>query len=95
MELIETNLNVGLWVKDVEAAGRGCFSIRSRGVGSETYLDKIKTVLLYDHISEIPMIINQIIGMESKTRQDLINETVATIRDSNEWGKTVEILTKN
>lgn len=87
-----TNLNVGLWIKDVEAAARGCFSIRSRGSGSETYLGGIGTVMLYDSLSEVPDIIEGIMKIDPKERQRLIESTVDHIRKADRWEATARTL---
>lgn len=88
----QTNLGVGLWIKDVEAAARGCFSIRNRGSDSETYLDGIKTVMLYDDPSEVPALIEQIQSMDPEKRQSLIDETVQFIKSVDNWQETVQLL---
>lgn len=89
----EANLNVGLWVKDLEAAARGCFSIRNRGIDSESYLEGIKTVRLYDSIEDILKILQEIRDMSANEKQNLIEETVSCIKKTNNWMKTAEILT--
>lgn len=89
------NLNVGLWIKDVEAASRGCFSVRNRGSDSETYLTGIKTVMLYDDPSEVPVIIDRIQRMDAEERQSLIDETVKFIRTVDRWAETANTLVMN
>ena len=89
------NLNVGLWIKDVEAAARGCFSIRNRGEGSETYLDGIKTVMLYDDPAEVPGLLDRIQRMDPEERQSLIDGTVEFIRTADRWHQTANSLVLN
>lgn len=89
------NLNVGLWIKDVEAASRGCFSIRNRGKDSETYLDGIKTVMLYDDPSEVPALLERIQRMDPEERQSLIDGTVEYIRKADRWQETANALVLN
>ena len=91
----EFNLNVGLWIKDVEAASRGCFSIRNRGSDSETYLEGIKTVMLYDDPSEVPALLDRIQKMDPVERQSLIDGTVEFIRTANRWQETANALVLN
>ena len=91
----EYNLNVGLWIKDVEAASRGCFSIRNRGSDSETYLDGIKTVMLYDDPSEVPALLDRIQKMDPVERQSLIDGTVEHIRKADRWLDTANALVLN
>jgi len=89
------NLNVGLWIKDVEAASRGCFSIRNRGSDSNTYLDGIRTVLLYDDPAEVPELLRYIQKMNAVDRQCLINETVEYIKGADRWQETANALVLN
>jgi hypothetical protein len=86
------NLNVGLWIKDIEAASRGCFSIRNRGDGSDTYLTGIKTVLLYDDPVEVPSLLEGIRKMDAGVRQATIDEAVEFIRGSDRWLETAHTL---
>lgn len=86
------NLRDGLWVKDVEAAARGCYSIRNAGNDSEAYLDGIETVRLYDDVREIPRIIEGIMTMDAAERQSSIDRTVEFIRRSNVWHETASTL---
>lgn len=89
---VRLNLADGLWIKDVEAAARGCFSIRNRGSGSETYLDGIRTVYLYDDAAEVPSILSAIENMQKNERQSLINESVRFIQQADRWQETAYIL---
>ena len=82
------NLNVGLWIKDVEAAARGCFTIRNRGVGENTYLAEIRTAFVYDDPAEVPDLIADIQRMDPKGRQTLIDATVENIRKADGWLET-------
>lgn len=88
-----TNMGTGLWIKDVEAAARGCFSIRNRLEGHETYLSGIETVRLYDNLSEVAGIIRSIQRMDPAERQYQIDTTVEHIRCANRWSETVATLT--
>ena len=91
----QANLSAGLWIKDVEAAARGCFSIRNRGSDSETYLDGIGTVLLYDDPAEVPGLLNRIQRMDPGERQSLIDGTVEYIRKADRWLETANALVMN
>lgn len=87
------NLNVGLWIKDVEAAARGCFTIRNRAEGWETYLKDVPTALLYDDPAEVPSLLEGIRKMDASERQLLIQRTVEFIRRSDRWAETARLLT--
>lgn len=87
------NLQHGLWGRDIEVASRGCFSIRDRGLYSETYIDGIETIFLYDDVKDIPMMIKQINDMDVVERQMMIDRSVERIRSLDYWRETVKILT--
>lgn len=86
------NLNVGLWIKDVEACSRGCFSIRNRGVESDSYLADIPTLRLYDDPGEIPGILTAIEALDPLERQAMIDQVTKTINSTNVWVKTATTL---
>lgn len=94
----EHNFNTGMWVKDIEAASQGCFSIRNSGEGSDTYfkdlpeIDGNKLVMLYDRIEDVPSMIAKIENMDQNVRQELIDVTVKHIRDTNVWQETAHRL---
>jgi hypothetical protein len=92
VENVSTNMNVGLWVKDIEAAARGCFSIRNRAEGWETYTENISTIWFYDKPSEVLDIIEHIRKIDPVERQHLINHSVEYIRAANKWQETAKLL---
>lgn len=88
----EFNFNTGMWVKDIEAVARGCFSIRGKGEGSETYLAGLSTVKLYDNLEQVPDIIRGIEKMDPSERQATIDADVKRVRDSDVWAVTAQEL---
>lgn len=86
------NMGKGMWIKDVEAAARGCFSIRNNEVGAESYCEGIQTIKLYNNVNEIPEIIKNIVEMDSLARFCAIFDAVHTIKDQNNWMKTARTL---
>lgn len=88
----EMNLKDALWVKDIEAASRGCFSIRNRGKDANSYFEGIETVFLYDDPREIPSIIEHVQKMDTTQRQETINRSVEFIKRSNKWAETASKL---
>lgn len=88
----QLNFNTGMWVKDVEAASQGCFSVRGKGEGHETYVGDLKTVLLYDSIDQVPDIIRAIEGIDVDERQAMIDDAVNQIRNENTWHRTASAL---
>jgi hypothetical protein len=86
------NLNVGLWIKDIEAAARGAFSIRNNAEGADTYVDGIDTIRLFDDVHDVCSMIDDIHKMDETYRQTLLNTTVSKIKNANYWPNTATIL---
>ncbi len=84
----EENLKDGLWIKDVEAAGRGCFSIRNAGAGQDTYCTGIDTVLTYADAREVPELLRALTNMDPLERQATIDRSVGYIQWANRWHET-------
>jgi len=82
------NLSDGLWIKDVEAASQGCFTIRNWGEGSDTYYRGLETVRLYRTPGEVPELLRAITCMDPGERQATIDRTVEFIREANVWHET-------
>ena len=83
----------GLWIKDIEACARGCFSIRNIDEGWDTYLKNVPTCMLYSDMSEAPNMISKILNMDDRMRQAMIDETVSYIQNANLWDETIDVLT--
>jgi len=90
---VKHNFNTGMWIKDIEAMSQGCFGIRCRGQGSETYANKLGTLLLYEDHREVPGLLDDIKRMDPEARQNLISSVVENIRTSDRWQETVTTLT--
>jgi hypothetical protein len=95
------NLKDGLWIKDVEAASQGCFSIRNRGEGYSSYIDEFpkdsagKTLIrVYEDINDIPSIIKSIDELDPDERKNLIEQTVSYIQKADRWQETALKLLK-
>jgi hypothetical protein len=94
----ELNLNTGLWVKDIEAASQGCFSIRNVGDGSDSYFDGMPQeegqglIRLCKQIEDVPEMIHDIERMDPVKRQNLIDKTCKYIRQSDRWQETAKLL---
>ena len=82
------NMRDTMWVRDVEAAARGCFVIRNRGKEHDTYLEGIQTVFQYESFEEIPSIISDIEKMDPAKRQSLVDNTVKFIQTADRWHET-------
>lgn len=93
------NLKDGLWIKDIEAASQGCFSIRNSGAGYSSYVESLpadkhgnRLVMHFDRPEDVPQMLEAIQKMDPQERQDLINRTVEHIRVSNKWQETAKSL---
>jgi len=84
---------LGYWVKSIETAGRGVFSIRNYNEEFTSYdIGTIPLVKLYKSVDEIPGIVDEINKMDSNVRQKMIDETVAEIRRRDHWLETAKTL---
>lgn len=88
----EHNFNTGMWVKDIEAVARGCYSIRSQASGSETYFAGLNTIRLYETIDQVPDIIRSIEAMDPGERQAAIDADVEAIFKNDTWATTARDL---
>lgn len=84
----EENLKDGLWIKDVEAAARGCFSVRNAGAGQDTYCAGVDTVLTYADVREVPALLRALSNMDPLERQATIDRSVGYIQWVNGWHET-------
>lgn len=86
------NMGRGLWIKDVEAASRGCFSMRNNFDGAETYCDQIKTISCFNDPIQACDMIKQILCMNIDIRADYQRQAVETIISQNSWTQTANDL---
>jgi hypothetical protein len=85
------NLSNGLWVKDVEAAARGCFSIRNFKEGFEDF-SCIPSIKTYKNLDDLEHVINDIRMTSSKGRQVIIDAALEVIRSQDRWQETANTL---
>ncbi len=82
-----------LWIKDVEVAARGCFAIRNSDEDEEAYdIKGIPSIFTFNHIKEIPDIINSIESLTHASKREMVNASVNTIRERNDWQTIVDAL---
>lgn len=84
----EENLKDALWIKDIEAAARGCFTIRNAGADAKSYYEGVETAYLYNDPKEVPDILRAIETMDPVQRQGIINRSVNFIQQSDRWQET-------
>jgi len=81
--------STGMWVKDIEVASQGCFSIRNFSEESETYsIDKIPLVKFYNNPSEVKNIVNEIFSLSEKEFNEIQSSSVQFISEHNNWSET-------
>jgi hypothetical protein len=82
-----------LWIKDVEVAARGCFAIRNSDEDEEAYdIKGIPSIFTFNHIKEIPGIINSIESLTHASKREMVNASVNTIRERNDWQTIADAL---
>lgn len=91
-----TNLDVGLWIKDVEAMARGCFVIRNRSSidasAHLSYLEGLRSYRLFDDVSGAKDVIDEIRSIDPETRATIIEDDVNKIRARDDWARTAETM---
>lgn len=86
-----TNMSYGLWVKDVEAAARGCFSIRNFQEGFEDF-SCISSIKTYKSLNDIESLISDIRMTSKNDRQVTIDAAIEVIRSQDRWQETANTL---
>jgi hypothetical protein len=82
-----------LWIKDTEAAARGCFSIRDYEEESAAYdIDEIPTIYTYKNVAEVPDLVETIMTMPLKERDERMAESVACMRRRNDWQTVIDAI---
>lgn len=90
------NLRDGLWIKDIEAIGRRCFSVRNYGSGSETYqLHTLNSFKMFDTIDTCVDVINNILRYDLMTASQITSVDASTVKNLNFWFETAKVLTWN
>jgi len=73
-----------LWVKDIEAASRGCISIRDYEKEHENYANNITSILTYKNFEESIQLIQKTLNDVEET-QSKINSSVEFIKNDEGW----------
>jgi hypothetical protein len=82
-----------LWVKESEAAARGCFVIRDYEEESLAYgMDELPTVMPFRQEADVPSIIETIRSMSESERLERMKTSVETIRQRDDWQTVVSAL---
>jgi len=88
-------MGTGMWVKDIEVASQGCFSIRNYSEESKTYsIEKIPLIKCYNHPSEVKNIVDEIFSLSEKEFSEIQSSSIQFISDHNYWNETSSQLLK-
>ena len=83
------------WIKDIEAASQGCFSIRNIDKEySDAKIDRIPSILTYNHINEIPDLISKIQSLSPVAVDQIIDNSLEVISSSFSWNQIVDLTYK-
>ena len=82
-------MSTGMWVKDIEVASQGCFSIRNYDEESKTYsLEKIPLIKFYNNPSEVKKIVDDIFLLSEEKLKNIQSTSVQYIIENNYWVQT-------
>jgi len=82
-----------LWIKDTEAAARGCFSIRDHEDECHAYdTDELQTIFTYHDVSEVPGLIRKIENMSAEEKNQRMAHAVETMRKRDDWMTVVNAI---
>jgi len=83
-------MGTGMWVKDIEVASQGCFSIRNYNEESKTYsIDNIPLIKFYNDPSEVKNIVDEIFSLSEKQFTEIQTSSVQYITANDNWSETV------
>jgi hypothetical protein len=82
-----------MWIKDIETAARGTFTLRDWHPEAETYdIDKIPTMLFYKHPSEAADVMAEFRKLSADDLRDRQIRAVDEIRNRNDWPRVAETM---
>ena len=82
-------MGTGLWVKDIEVASQGCFSIRNYNDESKSYaIENIPLIKFYNDPSEVKNVVDEIFSLSKKKFTEIQESSVQYIYDNNNWDET-------
>jgi hypothetical protein len=84
----------GLWIKDVEAAARGCLSVRNHHDELVSYVDpeQVQTIETFHDIDELVEKLAQWHRLPESVRIRRAERAVEWIKSQDEWTKTAQAL---
>ena len=79
----------GMWVKDIEVASQGCFSIRNHNEESKTYsIENIPLIKFYNNPKEVKNIVDEIFSLSEKQFNEIQTSSVQYITANDNWSET-------
>lgn len=85
----------GIWIKDIEVAAKGCFSMRNADFDMINYsINEIPTIYTYDCLENAPGVIDKILSIPPTVKKEMMGHSVETIRQRNDWMTVIKELKK-
>jgi hypothetical protein len=82
-------MGTGMWVKDIEVASQGCFSIRNYSEESKSYsIENIPLVKFYNKPNEVKNIVDEIFSLSEKKFIEIQSSSVQFISQNDNWSET-------
>ena len=82
-----------LWIKDTEAAARGCFAIRNYEEEAHAYgIEEIPTIFTFREIGEVPGIIDRINRFSETEKSARLNQAVQRLKARDDWTTVVDAI---
>lgn len=82
-----------MWIRDVEIAARGCFSLRETDEDMKSYnMDLIKSFITHDGVQDAAKKIKHILSRTPKQNDKVIKDSVEFVRGTDKWSVIVDIM---
>jgi hypothetical protein len=86
-------MSTAMWIKDVEIASQGCFSVRNYHVACNSYsIEKIPLIKFYKDPSEIKYITDEIFSLSVEELNHIQESSVDHIKRTNDWRMTAKMI---
>lgn len=88
--------STGMWIKDIEVASQGCFSIRNYHEDNETYsIGNIPLIKFYNNPTQVKSIVEEIFSLSNQQFDNIRLSSVEYIIKNNNWKETIDMIFKN
>ena len=82
-----------LWIKDTEAAARGCFAIRDHEDESAAYgIDELPTIFTFKDKSEVPDLLETIRAMPLTEKNERMHDSANRMRQRDDWHTVIKAM---